>query len=87
MKYLILGAIIIVTISLMGCSSTTESSALASTKSSDSNNKSRTWCQKNALSASVSMRDKQVNAKRCDVRASQAYKEAKEREYNKDIEQ
>ena len=85
-KFSILGSTIVLSISLIGCSSSTELSSKALSKSSKLDN-NRSWCQKNYLSASVSMRDKQANAKRCDVRVSQANKEAKEKEINKDIEQ
>ena len=101
MKYLISTALVIVSISLMGCSNPTDLSDVASLKELESEKlkhkqkqqlkqklkKKQSDCQKSYLSASVSMRDRQSSAKNCDFRASQANTEAKQNERRQDDEQ
>jgi hypothetical protein len=86
MKTLIFSVLLIVTVGFTGCSSSIEPSNVASSKFFESKKDKRSWCEKNYSSASASMRDRQSNAKHCDVRARQAYTEAKENEVNKDDE-
>ncbi|WP_426359419.1 hypothetical protein ACPUVO_04015 [Pseudocolwellia sp. HL-MZ19] len=91
MRKLNLGVIIIFTMGMVGCSSSTESANTSSAekpllKEFHPEQRSVGWCQENYSSASVSMKDRQSNAKYCDSQSRQAYLDAKRDQRSKEDE-
>lgn len=71
-------------LSIVGCSSSTEKTSYGLDAEKYPKQRSFEWCQKNYSSASVSAKDRERTAKHCDTQARQAYLAAKKKDQEKE---
>ena len=73
-----------VSLSIFGCSSSTEQVSNDVNMEKNPQKRSVDWCQENYFSASVGAKERQNSAKHCDTQARQSYIAAKEHKADKE---
>ena len=73
-----------ISLSVFGCSSSTEQASNDVNMEKYPQKRSVDWCQKNYFSASVGAKERKNSAKHCDTQARQSYIAAKEHKADKE---